>query len=892
MVGGIAGFCEGVLRNVAVDGTVEASNRVGGVVGYNGGTVREATVEGTVRAEQVIGGVVGDTRGDSTIEDVRAENTVVGEQIVGGIVAENKGRVESTSRTGEVRGDGNVGGIVGLNRSRVVDTTVEGSVTGDMSVGGLVGHNKNERSELRASESSASVTGEGMHIGGLLGHNEGTVRRVRSTGSVQCDGSSVGGIVGKNGGELSVASSTCEIRGETRKVGGVAGSNDGTIRATRAVGDVLGTSTVGGLVGHHEGELERSFAADTVFGDRKVGGCVGELGSAGFGAADTAVVRDCYVDGESTGLSAVVGAETPAEGELVVDGVESLDTTDCMGTNAAESCRGLEFDADWTTRTDPDDYPQLQALTGELRSVANSEADAAPEPASYGELRSAMDGDGSEADPYVVTDVRELQAIAGELSAAYRLGADIDAGETATWNGGEGFEPIGSADDGPFTGSFDGAGHTISGLSMDRNSDPVGLFGSSEGALGNVELSDTSISGFRLVGGLVGRNAGEVSEVSVDGTIDGDSNVGAIAGETEADATIEASTVSGTVTGEELVGGVTGVNRGTVADTDTQVTVDASSAAGGIAGGNIGTLRACSAAGTVDADSKVGGLTGGNDPDATVENCTAECTVDGDGQHVGGAVGYNQGTLDATTAKGDVSGMSTVGGLAGANTGTILQSAADGPVSGQMRVGGLVGSSTGRIEATVAIGAVSGMQAVGGLLGKNGGEGAVQESVAAGDVEGMMNASGGLVGRNYGGLYQCLSQSAVGGDMGMVAEPLGGIAGTHAGHMEECLATGELADADEAGGLVGAIPEDEDGAVVVAAAVWATDATGRENAVGTVEVDADRADIDASGRPAAELRGTSTRESLAEFDFEETWERSVDPDGYPRLAVTVGAGAE
>ena len=68
-------------------------------------------------------------------------------------------------------------------------------------------------------------------------------------------------------------------------------------------------------------------------------------------------------------------------------------------------------------------------------------------------------GSGTEADPYLITDVYELQEMSDDLTAYYVLGNDIDASVTSSWNGNAGFEPIGT-----FTGIFDGQGHTITGV--------------------------------------------------------------------------------------------------------------------------------------------------------------------------------------------------------------------------------------------------------------------------------------------------------------------------------------------------------------------------------------------------------------------------------------------
>ena len=70
----------------------------------------------------------------------------------------------------------------------------------------------------------------------------------------------------------------------------------------------------------------------------------------------------------------------------------------------------------------------------------------------------------------------DLQGMAGGLDGHYALGASIDASDTTGWNGGAGFAPVGD-EDSHFTGTFDGLGHTVSELTIDRpDTDNVGLF--------------------------------------------------------------------------------------------------------------------------------------------------------------------------------------------------------------------------------------------------------------------------------------------------------------------------------------------------------------------------------------------------------------------------------
>lgn len=174
-----------------------------------------------------------------------------------------------------------------------------------------------------------------------------------------------------------------------------------------------------------------------------------------------------------------------------------------------------------------------------------------------------LNGEGVDGDPCIITNASELQAMAGNLSAHYELGKDIDASDAENWNDGDGFEPIGDNSDG-FIGTFDGDGHTISHLIIDRSGeDHVGLFGGTDedASIETVGLEDVDIHGNNDVGGLVGDNDGTVSESYATGTVTGDgNNVGGLVGLNQG--TLEQSYATGTVTGDDDIGGLVGRSQG------------------------------------------------------------------------------------------------------------------------------------------------------------------------------------------------------------------------------------------------------------------------------------------------------------------------------------------
>ncbi|GAI57064.1 unnamed protein product, partial [marine sediment metagenome] len=78
-----------------------------------------------------------------------------------------------------------------------------------------------------------------------------------------------------------------------------------------------------------------------------------------------------------------------------------------------------------------------------------------------------MTGSGTQADPHIIYDIDDLQAMEDDLSAYYELANDIDASATVGWNAGGGFAPIGDSVN-EFVGQLDGKGYTIDSLAKGR----------------------------------------------------------------------------------------------------------------------------------------------------------------------------------------------------------------------------------------------------------------------------------------------------------------------------------------------------------------------------------------------------------------------------------------
>jgi filamentous hemagglutinin family protein len=250
---------------------------------------------------------------------------------------------------------------------------------------------------------------------------------------------------------------------------------------------------------------------------------------------------------------------------------------------------------------------------------------------------------GTAADAVTAPIQPTLQGVAASnLSGHYALGSDITADATSGWNAATGFTPIGTVAL-PFNGTFDGLGHIVSNLTIDRPAAAdIGLFGST--GLGSV------IQNVGLVGGSV--NAASSA------------------------------------------GGLVGSNTGTITNSYNTGSVGAGSSLGGLMGSNTGTVNNSYATGNVSGTSSLGGLMGSNT--GAVSNSYAAGSVTGTSS-LGGLMGSSTGPVTNSYATGSVTGTSSVGGLMGSSTGPVSDSYSTGSVSGTTSVGGLMGSSTNTV---------------------------------------------------------------------------------------------------------------------------------------------------------------------------------------------------
>ena len=282
---------------------------------------------------------------------------------------------------------------------------------------------------------------------------------------------------------------------------------------------------------------------------------------------------------------------------------------------------------------------------------------------------------GCETPSIEIWDWYDLDAVRNNLGGHYILMNDLDSTTAGyeelaspTANQGNGWQPIGAYYD-PFTGTFDGQGYEICDLFINRRDKYcVGLFSFvDEGErIEDIGAVNVTVTGGNSVGGLVGVNHGTVSN----------------------------SYSTGSVTGIDLaVGGLVGANRGTVSNSYFT--------------------------GSVTGNEGVGGLVGINDYDDYVSNSYSTGNVTGN-DNVGGLVGTNYGTVSNSYSTGNVRGSRWVGGLVGDNFYTVNNTYSSGNVTGGEAVGGLVGrADKGTVSDSFWDAESSGQDTSAGGTGKN-----------------------------------------------------------------------------------------------------------------------------------------------------------------------------
>ncbi len=263
-----------------------------------------------------------------------------------------------------------------------------------------------------------------------------------------------------------------------------------------------------------------------------------------------------------------------------------------------------------------------------------------------------------------------------------------------------------------FTGVFDGNGHTISNLTI-RGGSFLGLFGEldDDAEISNLGLEAVDVNGTgHFVGGLVGSFTARyrITAIKDNATFFVRLSTGSIT----------TSYSTGTVIGSgRSIGGLVGINGGSIANSYSIVIVTGDINVGGLAGDNSGYISSSYSSGSVIGNSSIGGLAGDNS--GYIRTSYSSGSVKGNSD-VGGLAGNNRGYISTSYSSGSVIGNSSVGGLVGYNSNSIITSYSTGKVTGDSFVGGLVGS--GWVLYETVLYSVWDME-TSGLAGSNGGVG-------------------------------------------------------------------------------------------------------------------------------------------------------------------------
>ena len=482
--------------------------------------------------------------------------------------------------------------------------------------------------------SNVNITGNN-YVGGITG-NWGKISDINVSGTIHGN-DYVGGITGNGSTVKHSKVDSSNIVGNTN-VGGVAGY-DTRIYSTVVDANVTGTNCVGGALGS-SGYDSAGVYAVVVSGD--ISGTKNVGGLSGFSNYSVDMVG-IYKEGNVSGSSSV-GLIYGGMYQKATRRSYSIKTATLNGSKVSDN-KDFTLSNGQTIETINEVYKDINLAELVLDTYIGGDNDGDGYYYDYNEDKTklveknisenplvfSLEGSGTSANPYIINTKEDLKQINLKLDKVYKLNNDIDL------TGEDKYYIIGSGKN-PFTGTFDGNGHVISGLTINnQNVSYAGIFGYATGTIKNLTVSDENITGNNYVGGITGAG-GKISDINVSGIIHGNDYVGGITGN---GSTVKHSKVnSSNIVGNNNVGGVAGY------DTRIYSTV-------------------------VDAN-------------VTGTNC------------VGGALGssgYDSADVYAVVVSGDISGTKNVGGLSGFSTYSVdmIGIYKKGNVSGSSSVGLIYG---------------------------------------------------------------------------------------------------------------------------------------------------------------------------------------------------------
>ena len=533
--------------------------RKGGLfTNFSSGTIKNLTIKDSYFFGYSETGALVSIARNSNMENVTVQARVVSKwgDYVGGFVGRSfygtfkdcvfKGVVSSA----DTSADG-IGGIAGEFSSILINSENQGRVEGYDAVGGLAGISYGA---ILASRNTGIVKGL-KRVGGVIGQNYGRIAFCNNASPVVALGTSsqeIGGVIGSNNGFVSGLSNTADVQGY-RSVGGVAGETTTVISGSYNTGSVKGSLYVGGVLGNGMSSLRGAyhgisscFNVGLVKGDSYVGSLIGGKSSA-YNSVALKATSSMLVGNES----GTVAGDTLG-GEFVTSGA----FTDGYVLKILDSKRGSAI---WIQGTD---YPELQTVSNPEKKPNYYEISNASELLWFAHVVNV--GASDKNTKVVLTDDIVFHKDLVESVKAQ----DVYRPNYEEWRPiynnatkyGDGFE-----------GTFDGQGHTISGLyfhhiskyDSDDYGDSLGLFRILEytGNVRNVGIEDSYFRGRYSLGGVAGVSRGNIVNAHFSGYIQGESRVGGIVGDGFYNSIRDCYNEGEIISGYDA-GGIVGISKG------------------------------------------------------------------------------------------------------------------------------------------------------------------------------------------------------------------------------------------------------------------------------------------------------------------------------------------
>ena len=596
-----------------------------------------------------------------------------------------------------MRGEHDIGGICGRNEGGTIQNCYSAAtVCGDSYIGGICGRSRSN-SIIENCYNAGNVYGNGRSIGGICGYNFSIIENCYNVGKVNGK-FYVGGIVGESSGyDNTIWIKDCYNRGnvigDTKDIGGIGGYiGSSLVENCYSQATVSGNTNVGGICGNsNKVDFQNAYYDSNLY----TGNAIGYLKDATTEKTE-GKPSQAFESGEIAYLLQA-DREEPVWGQTlsgndvqtypVLGGAKVYQVTEYKGCIESTGIAG-------TT------YNNANAPVFEPHVYENGFCTicSAYEPAVLTTGKYDIDANGEKTDSdeaYEIGNAGQLYWFAGlvngtltdgtaqNLKANVVLTADItvnedlltsintdDDGNVTNGSSFKAWRPMGMADEkgnltGWYTGIFDGNGHSISGLYVNRDEAAddvhtwfkscIGLFGYYSGVTRNLSVLDSYMRGKDCIGGICGYNdGGTIQNCYSAATVCGDSYIGGICGRSEGDSIIENCYNTGYVYGTtRSIGGICGDNYSTIESCYNIGIVNGEFNVGGIVGvssglGNTIWIKDCYNRGNVIGDTKdIGGI-GGYIGSSLVENCYSQATVSGN-TNVGGICG-NSNKVDFQNA--------------------------------------------------------------------------------------------------------------------------------------------------------------------------------------------------------------------------------------------------